>query len=101
MNPKILNAIKFRGITSSVLVICTYLIIWICCEFLRGITMSGFFAAAAAIIAVIFTSMSFKLSATKMISDISASKVFNPYRAMFFAYVIYAALLWARCYFIR
>ena len=88
-----LSAIKFRGITSSVLAICTYLIIWACCELLHGITMSGFFAAAAATVAVIFTSMSFKLSATKMISDISASKVFNAYRAMFFTYVIYAALL--------
>ena len=94
-----LNSIKFRGITSSVLAICTYLIIWVCCEFLHGITMSGFFAATAAIIAVIFTSMSFKLSATKMISDISASKVFSAYRAMFFAYVIYAALLGAMLFY--
>jgi len=99
MNPKILNAIKFRGITSSVLSICCYLIIWACCELLHGITMSGFFAAAAAIVAVIFTSMGFKLSATKMISDISASKVFNTYRAMFFAYVIYAALLGAMLFY--
>lgn len=99
MNPKILNAIKFRGITSSVLSICCYLIIWACCELLHGITMSGFFAAAAAIVAVIFTSMSFKLSATKMISDISASKVFSAYRAMFFAYVIYAALLGAMLFY--
>ena len=99
MNPNILSAIKFRGITSSVLSICCYLIIWACCELLHGITMSGFFAVAAAIIAVIFTSMSFKLSATKMISDISASKVFNAYRAMFFAYVIYAALLGAMLFY--
>nr|WP_314440225.1 hypothetical protein [uncultured Campylobacter sp.] len=99
MNPKILNAIKFRGITSSVLSICCYLIIWACCELLHGITMSGFFAAAAAIVAMIFTSMSFKLSATKMISDISASKVFSAYRAMFFAYVIYAALLGAMLFY--
>jgi len=49
MNPKILSAIKFRGITSRVLAICTYLIIWACCEFLHGITMRVFFAAAAAI----------------------------------------------------
>ena len=42
-----LNAIKFRGITSSVLSICCYLIIWACCELLHGITMRGFFAAAA------------------------------------------------------
>ena len=94
-----LNAIKFRGITYSVLSICCYLIIWACCELLHGITMSGFFAAAAAIVAVIFTSMSFKLSATKMISDISASKVFNAYRAMFFAYVMYAALLGAMLFY--
>ena len=94
-----LSAIKFRGITSSVLAICTYLIIWACCEFLHGTTMSGFFAAAAAIVAVIFTSMIFKLSATKMISDISASKVFSAYRAMFFAYVIYAALLGAMLFY--
>lgn len=94
-----LSAIKFRGITSSVLSICCYLIIWACCELLHDITMRGFFAAATAIVAVIFTSMSFKLSATKMISDISASKVFNAYRAMFFAYVIYVALLGAMlCY---
>ena len=99
MNRNTLDAIKFRGITSRVLSICCYLIIWACCEFLHDITMRGFFAAAAAIVAVIFTSMSFKLSATKMISDISASKVFNAYRAMFFAYVIYAALLGAMlCY---
>ena len=94
-----LSAIKFRGITSSVLSICCYLIIWACCELFHGITMSGFFAAAAAIVAVIFTSMSFKLSATKMISDISASKVFNAYRAMFFAYAIYAALLGAMLFY--
>lgn len=94
-----LSAIKFRGITSSVLSICCYLIIWACCELLHGITMSGFFAVAAAIVAVIFTSMSFKLSATKMISGISASKVFNTYRAMFFAYVIYAALLGAMLFY--
>ena len=94
-----LSAIKFRGITSSVLSICCYLIIWACCEFLHDITMRGFFAAATVIVAVIFTSMVFKLSATKMISDISASKVFNAYRAMFFAYAIYAALLGAMlCY---
>lgn len=80
-----LNAIKFRGITSNVLAICCYLIIWVCCEFLHGITMSGFFAATAAIIAVIFTSMSFKLSATKMISDISDSKVFRAYLINFIA----------------
>ena len=61
--------------------------------------MSGFFAVAAVIVAVIFTSMSFKLSATKMISDISASKVFNAYRTMFFAYVIYAALLGAMLFY--
>ncbi|WP_298060905.1 hypothetical protein [uncultured Campylobacter sp.] len=94
-----LNAIKFRGITSSVLAICCYLIIWVCCEFLHDITMRGFFAAATIIVAVIFTSMSFKLSATKMISDISASKVFNAYRAMFFAYAIYAALLGAMLFY--
>ena len=94
-----LSAIKFRGITSSVLSICCYLIIWACCELLHGITMRGFFAAAAAIVAVIFTSMSFKLWASKMISDISASKVFNTYRAMFFAYVIYAALLGAMLFY--
>lgn len=88
-----LSAIKFRGITSSVLAICCYLIIWVCCELLLDVTMRGFFAVAAAIVTVIFTSMSFKLSATKIISDISASKVFNAYRAMFFAYAIYAALL--------
>ena len=93
MNRNTLDAIKFRGITSRVLSICCYLIIWACCELLHDITMRGFFAAAAAIVAVIFTSMSFELSATKMISGISASKVFNTYRAMFFAYVIYAALL--------
>ena len=90
MNPKILNAIKFRGITSSVLAICTYLIIWVCCEFLHGITMSGFFAATAAIVAVIFTSMSFKLSVTKMISDISDSKVFRAYLINFIARVLWA-----------
>ena len=94
-----LSAIKFRGIASSVLSICCYLIIWACCEFLHDITMRGFFAAATAIVAVIFTSMSFKLSATKMISDISASKVFNAYRAMFFAYAIYAALLGAMLFY--
>ena len=94
-----LSAIKFRGIASSVLSICCYLIIWACCEFLHSITMSGFFAVAAAIVAVIFTSMSFELSATKMISGISASKVFNTYRAMFFAYVIYAALLGAMLFY--
>ncbi|WP_298788179.1 hypothetical protein [uncultured Campylobacter sp.] len=94
-----LSAIKFRGIASSVLSICCYLIIWACCEFLHDITMRGFFAAATAIVAVIFTSMSFKLSATKTISDISASKVFNAYRAMFFAYVIYAALLGAMLFY--
>ena len=94
-----LSAIKSRGITSSVLAICTYLIIWACCELLHGITMSGFFAAATIIVAVIFTSMIFKLSATKMISGISASKVFNAYRAMFFAYVIYAALLGAMLFY--
>ena len=94
-----LSAIKFRGITSSVLSICCYLIIWACCELLHGITMSGFFAVAAAIVAVIFTSMSFKLSATKMISDTSDSKAFNTYRAMFFAYVIYAALLGAMLFY--
>ena len=94
-----LNAIKFRGITSSVLAICTYLIIWVCASFCMALRMSGFFAAAAAIVAVIFTSMSFKLSATKMISGISAIKVFSAYRAMFFAYAIYAALLGAMlCY---
>jgi len=94
-----LSAIKFRGTTSSVLSICCYLIIWACCEFLHDITMRGFFAAATAIVAVIFTSMSFKLSATKIISDISASKVFNAYRAMFFAYAIYAALLGAMLFY--
>ena len=88
-----LSAIKFRGIASSVLSICCYLIIWACCELLHDITMRGFFAVAVAIVAIIFASMIFKLSATKMISDISASKVFNAYHAIFFAYVIYAALL--------
>lgn len=57
-----LSAIKFRGITSSVLAICTYLIIWACCEFLHDITMRGFFAVAAAIVAIIFASMIFKNS---------------------------------------
>ena len=57
-----LSAIKFRGITSSVLAICTYLIIWAC----------------------------FKLSATKMISDISASKVFRAYLINFIARVLWA-----------
>ncbi|MFC2528568.1 MAG: hypothetical protein ACFNVQ_05790, partial [Campylobacter sp.] len=90
MNPKILNAIKFRGITSSVLSICCYLIIWACCEFLHGITMRVFFAAAAAIVAIIFASMIFKLSATKMISDISASKVFRAYLINFIARVLWA-----------
>ena len=85
-----LSAIKFRGITSSVLAICTYLIMWACCELLHGITMSGFFAAATIIVAVIFTSMSFKLSATKMISDISASKVFRAYLINFIARVLWA-----------
>ena len=85
-----LNAIKFRGITSSVLAICTYLIIWVCCEFLHGITMRVFFAAAAAIVAIIFASMIFKLSATKMISDISASKVFRAYLINFIARVLWA-----------
>lgn len=85
-----LNAIKFRGITSSVLAICCYLIIWVCCEFLLGITMSGFFTAAAAIVAIIFASMIFKLSATKMISDISASKVFRAYLINFIARVLWA-----------
>ena len=84
-----LNAIKFRGITSSVLSICCYLIIWACCEFLHDITMRGFFAAAAAIVAVIFTSMVFKLSATKMISDISDSKVFRAYLINFIARVLW------------
>ncbi|WP_298783022.1 hypothetical protein [uncultured Campylobacter sp.] len=94
-----LSAIKFRGIASSVLSICCYLIIWACCELLHDITMRGFFAVAAVIVAIIFASMIFKLSATKMISDISASKVFNAYRAMFFAYVIYAALLGAMLFY--
>ena len=99
MNRNTLDAIKFRGIASSVLSICCYLIIWACCELLHDITMRGFFAVATAIVAVIFTSMVFKLSATKMISGISASKVFNAYRAMFFAYVIYAALLGAMLFY--
>ncbi len=85
-----LSAIKFRGITSSVLSICCYLIIWACCEFLHGITMRVFFAAAAAIVAIIFASMIFKLSATKMISDISASKVFRAYLINFIARVLWA-----------
>lgn len=84
-----LNAIKFRGITSSVLSICCYLIIWACCELLHDVTMSGFFAAAAAIVAVIFASMIFKLSATKMISDISDSKVFRAYLINFIARVLW------------
>jgi len=88
-----LNAIKFRGITSSVLAICTYLIIWVCCEFLHGITMSGFFAATAAIVAVIFTSMIFKLSATKIISDISDSKVFRTYLITFIARVLWTIMV--------
>lgn len=92
MNPKILNAIKFRGITSSVLAICTYLIIWVCCEFLHGITMRGFFAAAAVIIAIIFASMIFKLSATKIISDISDNKVFRAYLINFIARVLWAII---------
>ena len=60
MKRNTLDAIKFRGITSSVLSICCYLIIWACCELLHDITMSGFFTAAAVIVAVIFISMSFK-----------------------------------------
>jgi len=89
MNRNTLDAIKFRGITSRVLSICCYLIIWACCEFLHDITMRGFFAAAAAIVAVIFTSMVFKLSATKMISDISDSKVFRAYLINFIARVLW------------
>ena len=99
MNPKILSAIKFRGITSSVLSICCYLIIWVCCEFWHDVEISKFLGVAAVIVAIIFASMIFKLSATKMISGISASKVFNTYRAMFFAYVIYAALLGAMLFY--
>ncbi|WP_297913715.1 hypothetical protein [uncultured Campylobacter sp.] len=89
MKRNTLDAIKFRGITSSVLSICCYLIIWACCELLRDITMIGFFTAAAVIVAVIFTSMVFKLSATKMISDISDSKVFRAYLINFIARVLW------------
>ena len=52
--------------------------------------MSGFFAAAAVIIAIIFASMIFKLSVTKMISDISDSKVFRAYLINFIARVLWA-----------
>ncbi|WP_297902281.1 hypothetical protein [uncultured Campylobacter sp.] len=90
MNPKILNAIKFRGITSSVLAICTYLIIWVCCEFWHDVEISKFLGVAAVIVAIIFASMIFKLSATKMISDISASKVFRAYLINFIARVLRA-----------
>ena len=89
MKRNTLDAIKFRGITSSVLSICCYLIIWACCELLRDITMRGFFAAATIIVAVIFASMIFKLSATKMISDISDSKVFRAYLINFIARVLW------------
>ena len=85
-----LSAIKFRGITSSVLSICCYLIIWACCELLHDITMRGFFAVAAAIVAIIFASMIFKLLATKMISDTSYSKVFRAYLINFVARVLWA-----------
>ena len=78
-----LNAIKFRGITSGVLAICTYLIIWVCCEFWHDVEISKFLCVAAVIVAMIFASMIFKLSATKIISDISDSKVFRTYLITF------------------
>lgn len=89
MDPKILSAIKFRGIASCVLAICAYAVIWACCEFLRDITMRGFFAAVAVIVVIIFASMIFKLSATKIISGISASKVFSAYLTIFIVRVLW------------
>ena len=88
MNRDTLNAIKFRGITSSVLSICCYLIIWACCEFWHDVEISKFLGVAAVIVVIIFASMIFKLSATKIISDISDSKVFRTYLITFIARVL-------------
>ena len=88
-----LSAIKFRGITSSVLAICTYLIIWACCEFWHDVEISKFLGVAAVIVVIIFTSMIFKLSATKIISDISDSKVFRTYLITFIARVLWTIMV--------
>lgn len=89
MDQQLLAEIKFRGISSNILLIGGCMSIWILCEFCSRVSLAGFLTAVFFICLVFLASMIFRLLAARQISKLSASKLFTKT----FSALVTAALL--------
>ena len=92
MDQKLLTEIKFRGITSTILLIGGCMSIWALCEFCGRLSLAGFLTAVFFVCLIFLASTIFRLLAARQISKLCASKLFTRISSAIIAAALIAIL---------